>query len=1022
MASVYTKPPTCRDCSFFERRIIPPRMPPGKTKPLIMLVGDYPSLRFPRVGLPFHDRNGVILGMALKRLQAQYHSLDEGVRRWNSIQMYQGYAVRCCADDAPKKEVVTLCRTLVETDIGRLKPKLVITLGALPTQSLYHSKVKFKDVQGTFLRGQVPVEGGELFLYEIFPTYSPKAVAAQPGLFNELLRELTRAFLHAEGRDVQKPLEEDVLREAYRFPHTVAEVEAVCNEIIAYHNEGQDPDKHFIAVDTETSSLEMYDPESKMIMISMAWATRKAVAIVLDHPDGWWSPEELEQVKYHVRRVLACPKPKVLHNHKFDEQVIVHRYGWDLVNVMWDTMGAEHLLEEDKKGAYGLKSLTRSRFPLYAGYEDKVTELREAHGGKTRAEEAKRFRKAMQRHEQAVLEHGDRMNDYEQELVGYREQLKFWERRRQAEKDRAAKVRKEKGPAPLRRMNKDAYGKKPPKPRKPAPPRLPVEREPFDYTMIPLEDLELYANVDADVTRQHVLHQLFRFKQERARVEKLCGKYQVPPPPPTQRLMGAHVVPTSTSLAQMEFTGFPVNLDYVNELDVKLAEVVKTAEERLYELAGERFVIGNPAEIARIMFDAGFYDETQGKKVIVPRDENIRRTSRGQIKSDEKALLYVANTFGYEFPRVVLTHRKAQKARSPFLTDVQEFSRYDGRVHPSFWLTGTATGRLSSSSLNMQNIPKKLGGFNIKKLFVPPEGNVLINTDAKGAEIRIFAAYSMDEKLIAAINDGLDTHSFFTANVFGEEYEEVQRARDVVDEWYATQEGSARPYTEDIFKWAEGLVRKRTNCKRVVFGTLYGAMAAKIAETAGISLEEAQEVINLMFQMFPSIPAYIESTQHEVEKFGWVATKTGRKRRFPVATMQMFRHKCFRQAVNFKIQSTSSDIVLWVLNQIRPVITHDLRGQFHATVHDSVVLSVPPVYVSQVNDIMREYGTDRVAKEFSWLPVPFLWDVEVGPSYGEVADISKYLQGQAHATAEQRQEEIITGEEIREEINEYLAS
>jgi DNA polymerase-1 len=469
----------------------------------------------------------------------------------------------------------------------------------------------------------------------------------------------------------------------------------------------------------------------------------------------------------------------------------------------------------------------------------------------------------------------------------------------------------------------------------------------------------------------------------------------------------------------MEFTGFPVNLDYLEDLDSKLAGVVKEAEERLYELAGGKFTINNPGEIARIMFDSGFYQD--GKKVLVPRDNNIRKTTKGQIKSDEKALLYVANTYGFEFPRVVLTHRKAQKARSPFLINVREHARFDGRMHSTFWLTGTGTGRLSSSGENMQNIPKKLAGFNIKKIFVPPEGHVLVNTDAKGAEIRIFAAYSKDEKLITAINDGLDTHSFFTANVFGETYEDVERARDIVDQYYAGDAGLA----EDLIKWAEKLVRKRTNCKRVVFGTLYGAMAAKIAETAGISLEEAQEVIDLMFRMFPSIPAYIDSTQREVLLFRWVATKTGRKRRFPMADMRMFRNRCYRQAVNFKIQSTSSDIVLWVMNQIFPIITHDLKGQFHATVHDSVVLSVPPQYVTQVRDIMNEYGTDRVAKEFSWLPVPFLWDVEVGPSYGEVAAIDKYLQGQAQHDNEQKKEvpeEIITGEEIRTEINEYFAN
>ena len=1010
------KPIQCGKCPFLEERLVPPR---GPNNASIMLVGDFPASNFPTNAEPFKDRNGAVLGMVLRRLKAYYDTLERGSRRWFDLQTWKGYAVRCCSDDAPKKDVIVMCRSYLDADILRIRPKLVITFGAMPTQALLRTKVKFRDVQGSFLPALVHAEE-ETFRYEIFPTYSPKAVLAKPGLFDEMLRELQRAFLHVEGRDIQETISEDELRETYRFPRTVEEVEELCDYVIGYHNEEQDPDKHFIGVDTETSSLEMFDPESLMIMISFAWANQRAAAIVLDHPDGWWTPEELKQVKYHVKRVLACPKPKVLHNHKFDAQVIVHRYVWDLVNVLWDTMGAEHLLEEDKKGAYGLKSLTKTRLPAYAGYEDKVGELREAHGGKTRAEEAKRYRKAAIHYEVAKVEHAERMEEYDKEFAVHQGALKLWDGKREGEKARAAQARKDKAPKEFRRMNKDTYGKKPPKPRKPAAPKEPVHQEPFDFTMIPLEDLELYAGVDADVTRQHVLHQTKRFDREHAFDKKKCAQYHTAPPAPVRRLMRTHVIPTSHSLAKMEFTGFPIDLPYVEELDAKLEVVVKEAEEHLYELAGGKFVINNPAEIARIMFDAGFYQD--GKLVTVPRDENIRKTNKGQIKSDEKALLYAANTYGFEFPRVVLTHRKAQKARSPFLINVREHARFDGRMHSSFWLTGTGTGRLSSSGENMQNVPKKLAGFNIKKVFIPPEGHVLVNTDAKGAEIRIFAAYSKDEKLIEAILDGLDAHSFFTSHVFGESYEDVQRARDIVDEYYAGNKG----LEAKLLEWAEKLVRKRTNCKRVVFGTLYGAMAAKIAETAGISLKEAQEVIDLMFRMFPSIPAYIDSTQREVQRFRWVATWTGRKRRFPMADMRMFRNRCYRQAVNFKIQSTSSDIVLWVMNQIFPIIENDLKGQFHATVHDSVVLSVQPKYVTQVSDIMREYGTDRVAKQFPWLPVPFLWDVEVGPSYGEVADISKYLQGQQrHDNEKQKEEEgpeeIVTGEEIRTEINQYFA-
>ena len=123
--------------------------------------------------------------------------------------------------------------------------------------------------------------------------------------------------------------------------------------------------------------------------------------------------------------------------------------------------------------------------------------------------------------------------------------------------------------------------------------------------------------------------------------------------------------------------------------------------------------------------------------------------------------------------------------------------------------------------------------------------------------------------------------------------------------------------------------------------------------------------------------------------------------------------------MNFKIQSTSSDIVLWVLSQIAPVITKDLQGFLHATVHDSIVFSVPTPYLTQIPDLMYEYGTKRILEKFPWMPVPFLWDTAAGPSYGEVINIHKYIEG---INDDQNQkEEFISGYEIREEINSELS-
>jgi len=1024
------KPAHCSSCPFYAYAYVPDA---SEHEARVLFVGDHPAIASPHGGNAFQDRAGIVVRMALGRIRARYSRLPDGPDRLDKLRIYYTYAVQCMTDDRVPKEVTAHCRHRLEETIVRIQPDIIVAFGADAARSvLGRSKMRFDDLRGTASLLTLPRHEKS---FNVYVTYSPKAVLAQQGLFRELERDLQNAFLLAEGRLDQHRHSEEFLRQHYQFPHTVAEVQDLCDEIINYANEGDPPGKHMISVDTETTSLEPYAPDFRIICISFAWAELKATSIVLDHPQAWWSPEELAQVKQHVQRVLACPKPKVLHNGQFDVQGICHHYGWPLENFVWDTMGAEHLLEEDKQGAYGLKMLTRVRLPAYAGYEDKVAELRETHGSMTRAQANKAFRRAVDQYQHALVEYTTQQTAYEQERASYDATLSKWREKFTTEKARAAAARKTgETNRELRRIRQSVLDKKPKAPLRPHPPEEPVHQLPFDYTMIPLPQLELYAAVDADVTRQHVLHQHKRLDTEYANDVTLRASLQAAPPPaPVRRLMREHVLPTSQTLAAMEYTGFPVDLGYLEELDKKLEIVARETEEKIYQLAGQRFVLGNPQEVIRIIFNDGFYEE--GAKVRVDAGSaKIARTPKGQIKADEKALLYVANTYKYDFPRLLVRHRKACKARSPFLTNVREHAVIDGRMHPSFHLVGTCTGRTSSSGENMQNIPKKLADVNIKKIFIPLEGHVLCNVDAKGAEVRLFAAYSNDAELIKSINDGLDTHSYFTAEVYPDRFtyayieQQRQTLDDIVDRKIELAKTGLKLSAEDVaaLAVAEAVVKQRTNTKRVVFGTLYGAQAAKIAETAGISKDEAQKVIDGLFRRYPSIPAYIQATEIEVKAFHNIYTYTGRKRRFPLADRQSFASRCFRQAVNFKIQSTSSDIVLWVLNQVFPVISRDLRGFFHATVHDSLVFSVPPQYVSQVPEVMREYGTRRVAEACPWLPVSFLWDVEVGPSYGETVDIKKYLEKHplpAPTTTtgdldEQGEDEVVTDDEFRSEIQE----
>jgi DNA polymerase I-like protein with 3'-5' exonuclease and polymerase domains len=319
----------------------------------------------------------------------------------------------------------------------------------------------------------------------------------------------------------------------------------------------------------------------------------------------------------------------------------------------------------------------------------------------------------------------------------------------------------------------------------------------------------------------------------------------------------------------------------------------------------------------------------------------------------------------------------------------------------------------SSSHENMQNIPKKLGGHNIKKIFVPSRpGYAFGNADAKAAEVRLYSAYSKDANLIKALNDGMDPHSFFASMVYNPAnvLNGVERSR-----WKEVTETVGididHPWTYDDFcardilketeaPYGKQLDRLRGIIKRVVFGILYGATPNKVSSIVGIPEEQAAVIVDTLFKMFPTIPAYIQLTKDQLKHLGFVETFFGRRRRFGELHKLPWglRSKAERQSVNFKIQSTSSEIVLEVLCDMEEPLRVDMQGELLLTVHDSVGFECPDKYVHQLPEFIKEYGMRRINNRYPWLPVPFSWDVEAGPSYGELMSIDNYVKKMENVT------------------------
>jgi len=880
--------------------------------------------------------------------------------RYRQLRGRFSYAVRC-AVDKPNKKIREACSKLFKPELLKAanpkRPIMIFALGPAVLQSLGIKVSGYKKLQGRLV--EATLSGRRVI---IMPSLSKRQLAANPEHHEILMRQLYQ-FLDAvlevrAGRSVQIITPTDMLIQDYRFPKSVRAVQKLVEEVVAYAPEGRNPDTHVISVDTETNTLFPHREKLKILTFVFSWGPGLAASIPIEHDE---SPLTLAEVAPYIQQLLTCPKPKVFHNAKFDLKVL-RRKGWDVEKLAWDTMLAEHLLAEAKKGYYDLKSLTQSFLPKYGGYEDEM---------------------------QAV---------YRKRVLEYKASL-----------ERDPNAPKLKGAA--KKLDED-YG----------------------YAFVPLKKLSVYGAIDADVTRQLALVQRKRMLAEQkdlnARRRKISTNTYfaalaapgTPEKEPLKALMFQQLIPVTRTLARMEEVGMRVDRPYVLDLDEKMRRSARNlyAELKLMlpnGVVNEDFNPKSVAQLRRILFTAGYLHPKTGRMVChtgeIP-DEDIPRTGTGLISTNAKFLRVLKNQYDCQFSDTLLKYRAITKARDTFVRNILVLSEEDGRMHTTFNIHGTATGRLSSVDENMQNIPKKIGDHNLKQSFIPtdPDTQVMMNADAKAAEVRLYAAYSRDENLISALNEGLDPHSFFSSRVLNPStiLEGVRASEkssvlalvgiDDVHDW-SYEDFQKRGYytgTEEDpgpdVAYGQQLGKLRGNIKRVVFGILYGAAPKKIASIVGIPEAQAAAIIESLFRMFPTIPEYISKTKEKIQYLGCVETFFGRRRRFNLRGMTFkMRNKAERQAVNMLIQSTSSEIIMRVITAVDEPIRHDFGGNLLITVHDSLVAEIPKKYVPQMKDFITEYGVKRVRELYPWLPVPFLWDVEVGPSYGQLTDIDKYLKG-----------------------------
>ena len=373
-------------------------------------------------------------------------------------------------------------------------------------------------------------------------------------------------------------------------------------------------------------------------------------------------------------------------------------------------------------------------------------------------------------------------------------------------------------------------------------------------------------------------------------------------------------MPLMPVLAEMEMNGVCLDTESLRQTSKDLTERMNEIEARIYELAGEHFNISSPKQVGDILF---------GKMKII---EKPKKTKTGQYVTSEEVLTQLQGK--HEIVADILTFRGLKKLLSTYVDNLPSLiNPRTGHIHTSFNRCITATGRLSSSDPNLQNIPVRgEDGKEIRKAFVPEPGCLFFSADYSQIELRVMAHLSGDENMIRVFRDGKDLHAATASTIYKKPIEEVTR-----DE--------------------------RTKSKRANFGIIYGITIFGLAERLDVTRDEAKELIDGFFETFPQVKDYMEKAKQEARQQGYVPTLFGRRRYLPDINSQNATVRGFaeRNAINAPIQGTAADIIkVAMIHIFRRFKEEGIRSKMILQVHDELNFSVYPEEKEQVEKIVLE--------------------------------------------------------------------
>jgi DNA polymerase-1 len=417
-----------------------------------------------------------------------------------------------------------------------------------------------------------------------------------------------------------------------------------------------------------------------------------------------------------------------------------------------------------------------------------------------------------------------------------------------------------------------------------------------------------------------------------------------------KRLYDELEVPLIEVLAELEYNGIRLDIPMLRRIGEDMARQLQEIEQEIYRLAGREFNIASPKQLRQVLFD----------ELKLPAQRKTGIT--GEASTDQETLEKLA-ALGHELPRKILEHRQIAKLKGTYVDALPAMvNPATGRVHASFNQTVAATGRLSSSDPNLQNVPvRREQGRQIRQAFLPQDGWTLLTADYSQIELRLLAHFCGDEELRRAFAEDRDVHASVAAQIFG------VAEKDVTSEM-------------------------RRMAKTVNFGVIYGISPVGLAQRLGMKREEAAKFIDAYFARYPKVQRYQARLLEECRRTGYVSTVLGRRREFDRGNVRrdstyQQRNQTEREAINMEIQGSAADLIkLAMLAISRRLRREGRRARMLLQIHDELVFEVPPDEFAAVAALVREEMTAPRERELK-LQVPLKVDLAAGPNWLDVEEV-----------------------------------